>query len=468
MSTLPTASAAAGETGRAVTSELSAMLRLAVPLAIVQVGQIGVNVVETLLLGRLGAHPLAAASLGLSLFHPLLLFGIGVVSAASPLLAAAVGGRQPRRIRRIVRQSFWLAALIAAPLTAIMWWVRPLLALTGQDPALLAETERFAHALMWSMWPALGFVALRCFTTAFGDTRALLAITMTAVPASAVIGYPLIFGLAWLPGLGIVGAGLAATISQTLMFLALLAYCLKARTYRRYRIFGRFWRPDWTTFRSLFGLGLPIGAALLLEVGMFATSALLVGRIGIVELAGHQVTLQIASFFFMVPLGIGLAATIRVGLATGRIDRAGARRAGFVAVGLGLAFNALVALLFLTAAPALTGLFLDPTQGESEAAALAFAITYLHVAAFFLLFDAVQVIGISALRGLQDTRVPMVLAGIGYWIIGYPAAALLGLGTSLAGAGVWAGMAFALAFVAVTMLRRFDRLTRPLAARGPV
>ncbi|MFO1035273.1 MAG: MATE family efflux transporter [Geminicoccaceae bacterium] len=446
--------------------EIVATLRLSAPMALAQLGLIAINTTDVLLLGWLGAVPLAAASLGLGLFHVCLLFGIGVVQAASPLLASAAGARRPLEIRRVAQQSLWLALAVALPLMAILWWIRPVLALLGQDENLLPHTELFTRILLLAMPGALGFVALRCFTTAFSDTRPILVVSAIAIPLNALLGWSLIFGYAGLPALGVAGAALASVLTNSFMFVVMLVWSTRGR-YRRFRLLAGIQRRDGATFLKLLRLGLPIGGALLLEVGVFASSTLLAGILGTAQLAAHQVTLQVASFFFMLPLGVGMAATIRVGLAQGRADLAGARRAGFVALGLGVGLMSLVAIVFWTGAEALVGLFLSET-GPVEALALGYAATFLHVAALFQIVDGLQVIGISALRGLQDTRVPMLLAAIGYWVIGFPACYLLGLHTSLGGVGIWSGLAFGLAAVGVTMAVRFDRMTRPSAALAAV
>ncbi len=250
------------------------------------------------------------------------------------------------------------------------------------------------------------------------------------------------------------------------MFTALLAHCVTARPFRRYRVLGRFWRPNWATFREILVVGVPIGGAVLLEVGLFACATLLLGLIGTAELAAHQVAIQLASIAFMVPLGISHAATIRVGLAIGAGERPAARLAGWVACGLGTAFMAAMAVLFWTLPGPLAGLFLDPGTPEG-AAALGFAVVYLRIAALFQLVDGLQVIGIASLRGLKDTTVPMWLAGFGYWLVGFPICLRLGFFSPLGGTGIWIGLAFALATVAVVMILRFHRLTRHLVALEP-
>ncbi len=444
---------------RLVRAEAAATLGLALPLAATQLAQMAINTTDVLMLGRLGPEPLAAASLGLSLFYFLFLAGLGVVSAASPLLAHAIGAGQRLRARRLTQQGLLVAFVTAVPLMLILTQVRPLLTLLGQDPALLVHTRTFLLAMLWGMPGMLGVVMLRCLTTAHGSVRPVLAATLIAVPLNAILAYGLIFGELGMPALGLVGSGIASAVAQTSMFLVLLGWCLASPRFRRQLVPFRP-RPEPRLFGEILRVGLPISGAAVMESGLFASSGLLMGLLGVLPLAAHQVTLQICATAFMVPLGIGLAATVRVGLAQGAGDRAGARRAGLVACGLGAGMMLGVALLFWFAGDRLVGVFLD-TRAPEGAATARLAVSLLQVAAFFQLFDALQVTGISSLRGLGDTRVPMWLAAGGYWVIGFPTSAILSRATPLGPRGVWVGLLVALATVALSMLVRFNRLTAP-------
>lgn len=463
MSSLDTTAAAprvgTGECAR----ELRAMLALALPLALTQLSQILVHTTEVLLLGRLGPAPLAAATLAAALFHSGLMFGVGVVSASAPLIAQAKGAGQPHLIPRIVRQGLWVTLAITLPLIGLLWFVRPLLTAMGQDPSLLPMTEAYMRWAVWGLPFGVGFIVLRSFIAAFARTRAVLLAALVGALFNLPVSWLLIFGGLGLPGLGTAGAGIAVCLTFALMFAVLLAYCLLQEPFRRFDVMAGIWRPDFAIFREIVQVGLPIGGAVLLEVGLFASATLLMGLIGTAQLAAHQVALQLASIAFMVPLGLSQAATIRVGLAIGAGDGPRARLAGWVACGLGTLFMAIMAVLFWTQRAYLAGLFLDSSTPEG-AAALDYAFVFLRIAALFQLVDGLQVIGIASLRGLKDTTIPMGLAAFGYWVVGFPICWLLAFHTPLAGAGIWIGLAFALATVGVTMVMRFDRLTRRLRA----
>lgn len=460
MSTIPAATATpafAASTGLA--RELRAMLVLALPLILTQLMQILVHTTEVVLLGWLDARALAAASLAAALLHSGMMFGVGIASATAPLVAQAKGGRQPRRIRRVVRQGLWVTLAVMLPLMLVLWFVRPILAAMGQQAELLVMTEAYMRTALWGLPFAVGFIVLRSFAASFGRTRAILASAAAGTLLNVPLSWLLIFGGLGLPPLGIRGAGIAVAIIYALEFGVLLAYCLTTTPLRRYHVLARFWRPDWPIFREILRVGLPIGGAVVMETGLFAISTLFMGLIGTAQLAAHQIALQLASIAFMVPLGLSHATTIRVGLAVGGDDWPRAQLAGRVACALGLTFMAAMALLFASTARPLVGLFLDASTAEG-AAATAFAIGFLHIAALFQLVDGLQVIGIANLRGLRDTAVPMWLAALGYWAVGFPISWLLGFHTPLAGTGIWIGLAFALATVAVTMVVRFERLTR--------
>lgn len=464
---------AAAERSRyaALLAELRATLTLALPLALTQVAQIGLHTTEVVLLGRLGPEPLAGASLAASLYHLAFLLGLGVVSATAPLVAQALGAGRRLAVRRAVRQGLWVTLALSLPAGAALFWaMRPFLALIGQDPALLPLAEAYIRAAVWGLPFGVGFVVLRSFTSAFGRTRAILLVTVAAVLLNIPLSWALIFGRLGAPALGVTGAGIGVAFTNALMFLFLLVYCLRTAPFRRYAVLARFHRPDWPTFREVLRVGLPIGGAILMESGLFSTATLLMGLIGTAQLAGHQVTLQLAATAFMVPLGIGNAATIRVGLAAGALDPAGVRRAGWTAYGLGVSFTTVSGLVFWVAAEPLVALFLTADTPEA-AAARAHAAGFLRIAAIFQIVDGVQVIGISALRGLKDTTVPMWLAALGYWAVGFPACVILAFGTPLEGAGIWLGLALALAVAALVLLRRFARLTAgtlPLAQPATV
>jgi multidrug resistance protein, MATE family len=445
--------------------EARALAALSVPIILTNVGQVAIQTTDVVMIGWLGADALAASVLGVNVMFVLLLFAIGVVAATAPMIAQDLGRRRHavREPRRTVRQGLWVALAIGLPTWALLWHIAPLLHLFRQDPELIAAAEPYVHAAMWGFVPALWFVVLRNFIASLERPRAGMVVMFLGVGFNALADYGLIFGAFGLPALGLPGAGIATSLTNLLLFGSLLAFVLIDRQFRRFHLLGRLWRPDWTRFREIFRIGLPIGVTLVMEVGLFASAGLLIGLIGKAELAAHQIALQCASVTFMVPLGLAQAATVRVGLAAGGGDVPGIRRAGIAALVMGGMFMTATASLMWTAPQALVGLFLDASD-PANAPVVEAAALFLAVAALFQLFDGGQVIGAGALRGLKDTRWPMIFAGLAYWVVGMSLAVGLGFGLGLGGLGIWIGLAVALAVAAALMIGRFIVLQRRCAA----
>jgi MATE family multidrug resistance protein len=283
--------------------------------------------------------------------------------------------------------------------------------------------------------------------------------------ANAAAAWCLIFGALGFPRLELLGAGIATTFSSTVMFGVLAFVAVFDRKFRRYHLFGRFWRADWPRFRALWRLGLPIAVTLVFEVSIFNAAVFLMGLIGTASLAAHSIAIQIASLTFMVPLGFGQAVTVRVGRAFGAQDRAAIARAGWTAYVMGVGFMGLMACTMLFAPHLLIGAFLDLSRPENRPV-IELATVFLAFAALFQLFDGAQAVGSGMLRGLHDTRVPMYFAAIGYWGIGLPLGVILGFPLGLAGVGIWIGLASGLAIVAVLMTTRWVMRER-LGLVGP-
>jgi MATE family multidrug resistance protein len=412
------------------------------------------------LMGWLGARPLAASALGLNLNFAFSLICLGLVTASSPMMATALGAklRSAREVRRTFRQSFWMVATVTLPVWLILWNSEPLIRALGQEPALARDAETFLHGYMWSMLPFLLFQAMRNFVSALERPGWVLAISLTGIVLNALLSYSLIFGKFGLPAWGIFGGGLGSSIVWTLLAMMLALVIVTDRQFRRYHLFGRFWRPDWPRYRKLWMLGLPIGLAMGFEGGVFSAAAYLMGLINADSVAAHAVALQIAALSFMVPWGLSQAVTVRVGLFLGRGDPAGIRRAGWTAWILGVAFMGLMALTIWAFPRELMTLFLEDTPANAQVIAL--GVSFLTIAAIFQVVDGAQVVGAGMLRGLHDTRVPMIFTFIGYWVIGIGIGAWLAFARGWQGQGIWTGLAVGLAIVAVLMIWRWTRRDR--------
>ena len=443
------------------TAELRATLALGWPLILTNLAQNALMTSDVILMGWLGSDALAAGALGTNLYFAFLIFGIGLVSATSPLIAEELGRRSHsvREVRRTVRQGFWASLTVAVPIWIVSWNGEWILLAMGQEPLLAQQAGDYMRALQWSLLPFLLYLVLRSFLAALERPGWPLVIGLLAVPVNFVAAYALMLGKFGMPALGLIGAGLGTVISSIFMFVGLGVVIGLDRRLRRYHVFGRFWRADWSRYRTLWRLGVPIGLTLAFEVTIFNAAALLMGRIGANELAAHAIALQIASFCFMVPLGLGQAVTVRVGRAYGAQDAPGVTRAGWTAFALGMAFMVFTASLMLFSPHLLLRAFLDLSDPKNIPV-IGFAVSFLVMAAIFQVADGAQAVGSGMLRGLQDTRVPMIYAALGYWGVGLPLGVALAFGTELRGIGIWIGLATGLAVVASLMLWRWIRRNR--------
>ena len=435
-------------------------IALSVPIALTQLGQIAMMTTDLMLLGRLGEHVVAGAGLAHTMLFVAFAVGMGLVAAVAPLAAQAFGARDPRGVRRALRVGVWAAILTGVPLTAFQFCGEGLLVVLGQSPENAAVAGRYLAGLGWSLIPAWVFMAIRGFMGAVNRPEPALWITLAAVPSNFVLAWALIHGEFGLPRLDVLGAGVATTLVNIGMCAVALVICVTRPPFKKYRIMGRFWRFDAPLFSTLCRLGLPISGAYLVEFGVFGGAGLLMGTISTTALAAHQITLQIAAILFMVPFGISLAATVRVGHAVGRGDPEGSRRAGIAALVLGAAFMVLMTAVIAATRHVLPPLFLGTVTPDTAATAALIA-TLLLVGPVFFVFDGIQTIGAGALRGLNDTRVPFLIAIFSFWGIGFTLCWVLGIHTVLGPLGVWLGLSAGLIAQAVLLAWRFHRLTAP-------
>lgn len=451
--------------------EARATVALALPLVAANLLQMAVYSVDVIFVARLGPQALAASSLSVSILGLLLWASSGLVGAVSPLVAAELGRRRHavREVRRSFRMGLWLAGLASLAVLALCLGGEAFMRATGQDEGVTATAGPFLRLLMWSAPPAIVAAMLRSFIAAMGRAAIATLITALGLGINIVGNYALVFGHFGMPALGLQGSAISSIVTTSAMMLAYVAVILADRRLRRYRLFGRWWRSDWTRFADLVRVGLPISGTIIAEAGLFSGAAFLMGRIGQAELAGHTIALQIAAIAFQIPFGIAQAGTIRVGYAYGAADRAGIARAGNAAIVLGIGVMTLTAGAMWFAPRALISLYVDVDAPEN-AVLVALALHYMIVAAAFQLADGAQAVAAGALRGLQDTRVPMAIAVFGYWLPGFGTAIALGFYTPLRGLGVWIGLAVGLLVVAILLLHRWskrDRLLTSLSATTP-
>ncbi|MYL96472.1 MATE family efflux transporter [Novosphingobium sp. FGD1] len=437
-------------------AELAATLRLAGPLALANMLQMAVFAIDVIFVARLGQEALAASSLAVAIVAVLMMGLNGVTGAVAPLIAAEVGRRRNsvREVRRSTRMALWLAVGLGLGAVAISFFGEWIMLATGQEPRIAAISGHFIQVLSLALVPMAIANVLRTFVSALGRPFFATLITALAIGVNALGNYALVFGNLGMPALGLTGSALASTITACVTVLAYALAIGTDRQLRRFHVFGRWWRPEWSRLRQMLALGLPISATLIAEGGLFSGAAFLMGRVGEAELAAHTVALQIAAFAFQVPFGIGQAATIRVGYHYGAGDRAAIGRAGWAAIAIGLAFVGVSALAMLLFPRLFISAYID-VDAPVNAGLVALAMQYLFVAAVFQLTDGVQAIVAGALRGIQDTRVPAIIAIVGYWAAGFATSVVLGLFTPLEGTGVWIGLAVGLTVAAILLLARW-------------
>jgi len=425
-------------------------------MALTQLSQIAMMTTDLAFIGRLGGDAIAAAALAGTIYFVSFTFGMGLMSAVAPLAAQAFGAGDAALVRRSLHAGLWAGLIVALPIMAFPLQGETILLALGQagEPARLAQNYMFG--LAWGVAPALWFMALRSFMGAVNRPEPVLWITLAAIPINALLVYPLLYGAWGLPALGLFGAGLATSLVNLGSFLAGLWFTTRKAPFRDYHMLARLWRIDWSLMRQILVIGAPMSLAFLLEYGLFSTAALLMGLIGTAPLAAHQVALQIVAILYMIPYGISMAATVRVGHAAGRHDADGVRRAGLTAIAIGVALAAVLTAAVVGARFTIAQFFLG--RGEDNAT-VTLASTLLVIGATFFITDALQTVTNGALRGIKDTRIPLLFATIGYWLVGFPASYALGFHTPLGAAGIWVGLSIGTATHATLLILRFLTLS---------
>ncbi len=449
---------------RMIKKEIRPTLALAGPVVVAQVAQMSMSFIDTVMVGRLGAFDLAAAALGSSAFYPVTIVCLGILSAIGPMVAQAFGAGDHEDAGRSLRQGLWLAGLLSIPAVFLLRHADSFLESVGLDPAATRLSKSYLEAVSWGVPGLFLFAALRNFLEALSRPRVVMAMTFLGVTLNVSANYTLMYGKLGFPALGLQGCGIATALVHWTMAAGLFLYLRAQKDLADFRLFADLGRPNLARFRDLLRIGWPIGVAQGLESGIFAATAFLMGLLGVEVLAAHQIALQCAAFTFMVPLGVSIAAAVRVGQAVGRRDPEGAARAGYCGVFLGACFMSVAALAFLTVPRPIISLFLDAAVAEN-APVVRISVRLLAAAALFQIFDGIQVTAMGALRGLKDTKVPMLIALFSYWGIGIATGWLLAFEAGWGGIGLWFGLASGLMVAAVLLLARFRRRVGTLIRR---
>ena len=445
-----------------IARELKEMLRLALPLVTGQLSAIGMNVVDAMLAGHLDAHTLGAVAVGTSVWSLALVAAIGVMLALPPSVAQLNGGGRRDEIGPLFRQALWLAVTLG-----ILLWIGVriggpvLVAAIGVDARLIPDVTRFLHAISYGA-PALAlFFALRGLSEGFGLTRPTMYFSLLGLALLGPVGYVLMYGRLGFPALGALGSGIATACVLWIEALAFLAYVATRRHYRELQLFAQFDKPNPTAIRDLLRLGVPMGVSVFMEASLFVAVALAIGTLGTDVVASHQIAINVASVTFMVPLGIAMATTVRVGHAVGRGDVEGVREAGLAGLLLTLIAQGISALLMLTVPQHIAALY------TADATVIALAAQLLVLAGLFQFADGMQVAASGALRGMKDTRVPMLITTFAYWGVGMPVGWWLAFPIGYGARGMWMGLIAGLSMAALLLSARFWRLARsPPALRS--
>jgi MATE family multidrug resistance protein len=423
--------------------ELRKLLRLAAPIAFTQAGYSLMGLVDTAVVGRLGAHALGAVGLANGIFFAIAVIGLGAMMGLDPLFAQALGAGDTRRARALIWQGLWLSGAVTLVLAGPLAFLPLLLERAGIEPAVARDARLFLWMRMPGLWPMLAFAGLRAYAQAAHRVRALVIATVVANVANLLLDIALVFGKGGLPELGAPGAGLATSICSFLQ-LAILAWSVRP---------GVPERPHAIDLRKALSVGIPVGLQMGAEVGIFALVGLLAGRLGTGSLAAHQVTISLASFTFSAAVGVGQAGTVRVGWAVGARNTPGARRAGLIAFAGGAGIMTVSALLFWLFPGTLARLLSNQQEVISA------SVPLLAVAAVFQISDGVQAVGAGVLRGAGDTRFAFVANLVGHYCVGLPVAVLLGIYLGHGVIGLWWGLCAGLTAVAIALLTRFLRLS---------
>lgn len=434
--------------------EIYKTIQVGSPIIIAQLLQMSMNFVDTVMAGRYSPEAIGAVAIGGATAMPFLVFGMGFIVAINPMVAHHLGARKLHLIGKTMRQALWVSQMIALPFFFLLRSMEPLLIAMEITAEIQPITLGYLDAFSWGIPFMLAFSSMRSFNEGLSITRPAMYISVLGLLVNIVLNYGLIYGRLGFPQLGAVGCGYATSVVYILMFAAMLLFTIWYPGYQRFKIFDTLRPPEWTFIKEITSIGLPIGLSVTMEVALFAAVSLLMGSLGTLEVAAHQIAINVASMTFMIPLGLSMAVSSRVGQAAGAKNKARVRFRGWVGIGL-CAFTMVLTAIILALFPeSIVRIYTQDTGVVELASGL------ILLAALFQISDGLQVGGYGALRGLKDTRVPMIFNFISYWLIGFPVGYYLGLHTSMGPAGLWIGLIAGLTVAALFHNGRFWQLSR--------
>ncbi len=441
-----------------IKKESRTTLRLAIPAIISQLAQMSMGTIDTIMSGRLSTEALAAISVANNLFMPLMILVMGVLMALNPLVAHAIGASQTGRVADYCRQGILIALILTIPCFLIIPLAAPMMDVIGVEQSIRPIVQEYLLALRWGLLPFFLFLALRFVNEGLFSTDAIMYITVSAIPINIALNFIFMYGYLGVPEMGAVGLGYATALVWTLMFAAMGIYTLTVKKYKEIQFLaGKFW-PQLTIIRQILKLAIPLSLTLFLEVLLFALVGLMISRYALEIIAAHQIALNISALIYMIPLGLSIAVSARVGYAHGQHNLDNCRLASFVGICIAIMISMTATVVLYTIPESITRIYtsavevIEPTLG------------LLAIAAIFLIVDSIQVIAASALRGLHDTLVPMIIAAISYWLVGFTTGYYLAEMQGMQAEGYWYGFVSGLATAAVFMLWRLRHMLRKFEA----
>lgn len=418
-----------------------------------QLVQMSMGFTDTIMAGRLSAEDLAAVAVGNSLFGPIFLMIMGLLLAVNPVVAHLHGEGESGKIGKNVWQALWLSQFMVIPCFFIFRNMIPVMEFFRVKPEIIPLTQGYLDAFSWGLPAAYGYFALRFFNEGLSITKPSMYFALIGLGFNIVGNYVFMYGKLGFPALGAIGTGWATALVQWIMFGCMALFTFRKSNNAQFSIYAGFRRPEWLYLKDILRIGVPNGISFSIEVSMFAMVALIMGSLGVKTVAAHQITINFAAFTFMIPLGLSIATTARVGFAVGRRDLELARFIGYIGIGLSVLIMCLTATVMITLPELIAGMYTQDIEVKN------IAVSLLFLAGIFQISDGLQVSGFGALRGLKDTKIPMFVNVIAYWMVGFPTGYVLGLKFDLGAEGLWIGLIVGLTVAAVLHNWRFYRLT---------
>lgn len=429
--------------------EAKKVLMIGGPIIIAQLLQMSMNFVDTVMAGNLSAEALAAVAVGGAVFMPLVMLVAGILMALTPIVAQLLGSRNFEEIGVNARQGLWLSQILAIPLFFVIRNLGIVMVWIAVTPSIIPLALGYLNALSWVVFPLTAYMALRFFSEGLSVTRPGMYFAGIGVVVNVAANYVLMYGKLGFPQLGAIGCGYATALVGLIMFICMALFTANYEPYQRFQIFSELKKPDFPVLQEILHLGVPIGLSSTMEVTMFAVVSLLMGSLSAIAVAGHQIAINFSAMTFMVPFGLSTAITARVGNAAGSKNLHEARRRGGIGIALSVGFMSFTALLMVAVPDLITSIYTQDRTVQNV------AISLLYMAAIFQISDGLQVSGYGALRGLKDTKIPMVVNLVAYWIIGLPLGYYLGITRGIGPQGLWIGLIAGLSVAAILHNLRF-------------